>query len=121
MNLGKGWNALSTIELKSAAVVGRSKPSFSTRMKQFFKEVWNYRLSYFFLAPFLITFFIFILLPVLAAMGLSFFYYNGMQMPSWIGWAHYQYLLSQDTIFLQHALPNTIKFAVIVGDRKSVV
>lgn len=106
---------MSTIELKQSAVVRRSKPSFSARMKQFFQEVWNYRLSYLFLAPFVITFFIFIMLPVLAAMGLSFFYYNGMQTPHWIGWANYQYLFSQDTLFLQHALPNTIKFAVIVG------
>lgn len=87
----------------------------STRIKNLFQQIWEYRLSYIFLAPFLITFVIFILLPVAAAMGLSFFYFNGMQLPQWVGWKHFEYLFSQDTIFLQHALPNTIKFAVIVG------
>nr|WP_249730348.1 sugar ABC transporter permease [Paenibacillus sp. J2TS4] len=85
------------------------------RFGLFLQEVWKYRLSYLFIAPFLIAFSIFILIPVLAAIGLSFTFFNGMEAPSWIGWANYEYLLSADSLFLQYALPNTIKFAVIVG------
>lgn len=98
-------------------VAGRqhSRVPVQGRLLRFAKRVWDFRLSYLFIAPFFVAFTIFILLPVLAAMGLSFTYYNGMQRPEWIGWSNFEYLLSQDTLFLQHALPNTIKFAVIVG------
>lgn len=106
---------MSSIELNAQGITKRKKRSLSTRLNDFFKDVWRHRLSYIFIAPFVLTFFIFILLPVLAAAGLSFFYFNGMQMPEWIGWANYEYLLSQDTLFLQHALPNTLKFSLIVG------
>lgn len=79
------------------------------------QRIWEFKLSYLFIAPFFICFGIFIFLPVLAASGLSFTYFNGIQAPRFVGWEHYQTLLSQDILFLMHALPNTIKFAVIVG------
>src|SRR5690606_37751167 len=52
---------------------------------------------------------------VLAAVGLSFTYFNGMQFPTFTGWDNYQYLISQDILFLKHALPNTLVYAFIVG------
>ena len=67
------------------------------------------------LAPFLILFAIFILLPVLAAVGLSFTYFNTVQTPTWAGIQNYISLMTKDPIFMQKILPNTIKFAVIVG------
>ena len=67
------------------------------------------------LAPFLILFAIFILLPVLAAVGLSFTYFNTVQTPSFAGLQNYISLMTKDPIFLQKVLPNTFKFAVIVG------
>ncbi|GIP31045.1 carbohydrate ABC transporter permease [Paenibacillus sp. J2TS4] len=104
---------MSAIDYKTQTIKGsmRTKGRFGL----FLQEVWKYRLSYLFIAPFLIAFSIFILIPVLAAIGLSFTFFNGMEAPSWIGWANYEYLLSADSLFLQYALPNTIKFAVIVG------
>lgn len=104
---------MSAIDYKTQTIKGslRTKGRFGL----FLQEVWKYRLSYLFIAPFLIAFSIFILVPVLAAIGLSFTFFNGMETPRWIGWANYEYLLSSDSIFLQYALPNTIKFAVIVG------
>lgn len=104
---------MSAIDYKTQTIKGslRTKGRFGL----FIQEVWKYRLSYLFIAPFLIAFSIFILVPVLAAIGLSFTFFNGMETPRWIGWANYEYLLSSDSIFLQYALPNTIKFAVIVG------
>lgn len=91
------------------------KPTWKSRIALRAEEIWRCRLSYLFVAPFVIAFSIFILIPVLAAVALSFTDFNGMEPPRWIGWKHYEYLLSQDSIFLQYALPNTIKFAVIVG------
>jgi multiple sugar transport system permease protein len=92
-----------------------AKESITLRLKSFLKLLWRYRLSYAFIAPFMLCFIAFILVPVILAVLLSFTYFNAIEPPRFIGWQNFQYLLSQDLIFLKHALPNTIKFAVIVG------
>ncbi len=98
---------------KSQSVAAaRSKSSRAARL---LSEIWDYRLSYLFIAPFLLCFAFFIVIPVIAAIGLSFTYFNGIERPRFIGWQNFQYLVSQDLLFLQHALPNTIKFALLVG------
>lgn len=91
------------------------KAPVSTRFKQLLKEIWSYRLSYLFIMPFMLCFIAFILIPVVAAVVLSFTYFNAIQAPTFIGWKNFQYLISQDLLFLKYALPNTFKFAVIVG------
>ena len=73
------------------------------------------------LAPFLILFSIFILLPVLAAFGLSFTYFNSVQAPTWAGFENYLSMLTKDPIFMQKILPNTIKFAVFLGNAIIVI
>ena len=70
---------------------------------------------YLFLAPYLILFLIFIIIPTIMAVGLSFTNYNAVQAPQFVGLTNYINLLTQDTIFLQYVLPNTILFSVIVG------
>ncbi len=67
------------------------------------------------LAPFLIFFCIFIILPIIIAVGLSFTSFNGVQTPTVNGLSNYVALLTQDTEFLRYVLPNTLKFAMIVG------
>ena len=78
-------------------------------------KVWSFRSSYLFISPFLLCFIAFIVTPILAAVGLSFTYYNAVEPPRFIGWSNFQYLIAQDLLFLKHALPNTFKFAMIVG------
>ncbi|MGD6776572.1 carbohydrate ABC transporter permease [Sutcliffiella horikoshii] len=68
-----------------------------------------------FLAPYLIFFFTFIIIPVIVAILLSFTYFNAIEMPSFIGLANYVSVLTQDEVFMQRVLPNTLMFAVIVG------
>lgn len=85
------------------------------KTKRLLAEIWHYRLSYLFIAPFLICFITFIVLPVAAAIFLSFTYFNAIEAPRFIGWENFRNLISQDLVFLQYALPNTFKFAVIVG------
>ncbi|WP_207173856.1 sugar ABC transporter permease [Sporosarcina sp. E16_3] len=79
------------------------------------KNIWKFRLSYLFIAPFLILFTIFIVIPVVTAIGLSFTYFNSIQFPTWVGWLNYQTLFSQDIVLLQNVLPNTFKFSLFVG------
>jgi multiple sugar transport system permease protein len=78
-------------------------------------RVWQSRTSYLFISHFMLCFIVFIVVPVLIAIGLSFTYYNAIEPPRFIGWSNFQYLISQDLIFLKYALPNTFKFAIIVG------
>jgi multiple sugar transport system permease protein len=67
------------------------------------------------LSPYIILFCLFILIPVVGAIILSFSYFNAVQPPEFIGLKNYISLLTQDTVFMQKVLPNTIKYALIVG------
>jgi multiple sugar transport system permease protein len=80
-------------------------------------RAWLYREgnAYAFLAPYAILFIVFIVVPVIAAVLLSFTYFDTIQFPKFIGLRNYITLLTQDDIFMKYVLPNTIEFAVIVG------
>lgn len=69
----------------------------------------------FLLAPYGILFILFIVIPVIAAVVLSFFYYNTIQAPHWIGLENYLNLFTNDEVFMQYVVPNTITYAVWVG------
>jgi multiple sugar transport system permease protein len=71
--------------------------------------------AYGFLTMYALAFIIFIVLPVLAAFFLSFTSFDTLQFPTFNGIKNYIILLTQDEVFMQYILPNTIKFAVIVG------
>jgi multiple sugar transport system permease protein len=71
--------------------------------------------AYSFIAMYALMFIIFIVVPVLVAVLLSFTFFDTIQVPKFIGFKNYIALLTQDDIFMKYVLPNTIKFAVIVG------
>ncbi|WP_308636204.1 carbohydrate ABC transporter permease [Paenibacillus silvisoli] len=75
----------------------------------------NSREAYWFLSPYLLMFFMFIVVPVGVAIYLSFTNFNTIEMPKWIGFQNYTAIFTKDDIFMQYVLPNTIKFALIVG------
>ena len=62
--------------------------------------------------PYLLFFFFFVVLPIIASVFLSFTYYNMLQAPSFIGFNNYFNLIVTDTVFLK-ALKNTLLFAVL--------
>ncbi|MBP3909110.1 MAG: sugar ABC transporter permease [Turicibacter sp.] len=68
-----------------------------------------------FLAPYILLFIVFIIIPVVMAIGLSFTNYNTIQVPDGVGFLNYINLITQDEIFMQYVLPNTILFAIVVG------
>ena len=70
--------------------------------------------SYVLLAPYMILFAVFTILPVMISMFLSFTYFNMLEFPKFIGWHNYSRLFLEDDIFLI-AIKNTILFAVITG------
>lgn len=71
--------------------------------------------AYLFLAPYLVLFFLFIVLPVVVAVGLSFTSFNAIQLPKFTGLKNYIDLFMSDSVFMQYVLPNTLKFSLIVG------
>ncbi|MCQ2450144.1 MAG: sugar ABC transporter permease, partial [Clostridia bacterium] len=64
--------------------------------------------------PFLVLFFLFTVLPVLASMVLSFFNYDMISAPGFTGLANYLRMVNTDEIFSK-AVVNTLKFAVVTG------
>lgn len=80
-----------------------------------FKKIVNKQSHWILLSPYIILFIIFIVVPVICAIALSFTYFNTIQFPSFIGLKNYIMLLTQDSVFMQKVLPNTIKYSLIVG------
>ena len=68
-----------------------------------------------FLTPYIMLFVVFIIIPVVLAIGLSFTFFNTIETPEFIGLRNYIELFTRDEVFMQYVLPNTIKFAFIVG------
>jgi multiple sugar transport system permease protein len=68
-----------------------------------------------FFTPYVVLFTTFIIIPVVIAIVLSFTYFNTIQTPTIIGLRNYIELLTRDEVFMQYVLPNTFKFAFIVG------
>lgn len=85
------------------------KGSSVARKSQFNKN------GYFFLAPYMLLFAIFILAPVLIAVLLSFTNFNTIQFPGFVGLLNYINLITSDDVFMKFVLPNTVKYALIVG------
>lgn len=79
--------------------------------KRFWRKHW---MGYAFLAPFVILFTVFVVAPVLTAIGLSFTDYNMMQTPHFVGLNNYKLLFLDDEVFLT-AISNTLTFAIITG------
>ena len=71
--------------------------------------------AYLFIGPYAIIFLVFVVLLILISFLLSFTYYDGVNMPHFVGLSNYVALFTQDLDFMQSALPNTIKYALIVG------
>ena len=79
------------------------------------REFLNNQSHWILLSPYIAMFLIFIVIPVAAAIALSYTYFNTIQFPEPTGLKNYITLITQDSVFMQKVLPNTIKYAVIVG------
>ncbi|MGL4336694.1 MAG: carbohydrate ABC transporter permease [Turicibacter sp.] len=71
--------------------------------------------AFFLLLPYALLFSLFIAIPVMIAIGLSLTYFNVIETPSFVGLANYITVLTNDEIFVKFVIPNTFKFALIVG------
>ena len=95
---------MSTKSVKTKGAKGIPRDNFFTKQSHWIL-----------LSPFLLLFITFIILPILAAIGLSFTDFNGVQTPDFVFLDNYIRILSKDSVFMQNILPNTIVYAVLVG------
>ena len=58
---------------------------------------------------------VFIVIPVVAALILSFTYFNTIEPPRFVGLQNYIDLFTTDSTFLKYVVPNTITYALFVG------
>lgn len=95
--------------------VAPKKKSFFTEWLGYqFKEMRKNGTLYLFMAPYLLVFLVFTVLPVFVAIYYSFTYFNVLEPPQFIGWDNYIRLFTADDLFMT-SFKNTIFFAVIVG------
>ncbi len=90
------------------------KRSEVSKIRWTWEEMKNNKTAYFMLAPFLLLFIIFTVLPVVLSMFLSLTDFNMLQMPHWRGIDNYMNLFLDDEIFIL-AIQNTLVFACITG------
>lgn len=99
--------------MSDASVTAGAKAGAAYRTS-LWRKIWNSRSSYLLMAPFLILFTVFTLLPFFASIGLSFTSFNMLEAPRFVGWLNYVRMLLDDQIFLQ-VLQNTLVFAFVTG------
>ena len=79
------------------------------RAGRFVRRYWE---DYAFIAPYLLLFIVFTIVPVAIAIGFSFCYFNGLEAPVFIGLENYFTLLLDDALFTK-AFVNTLALAVV--------
>ena len=90
------------------------KRSEVSKLRWTWQEMKNNKTAYFMLAPFLILFIIFTVLPVMLSIFLSLTNFNMLQMPSFVGIDNFMRLFLNDEIFIL-ACQNTLIFAAVTG------
>jgi len=101
-------------ETQAGAVIARSESRFKKKIQYFWADVKRSKVSLLFVAPFLLLFTLFIIVPIIISVSLSFSYYNILESPRFIGFSNYKLLFIEDDIFMQ-AVGITLKFAIITG------
>ena len=91
-----------------------SKQKKPSKVKTSLVRIYNERSSYYMIAPFMIAFLIFTVIPVVAAIVLSFTDFNMLQTPNFVGFDNYKTLFLNDDVFII-AVKNTMIMAFITG------
>ena len=85
-----------------------------TKWQWTWKEMKRNKVAYLMVAPYMLVFTCFTVLPVVLSMVISFTDFNMLQMPGWQGLSNYTRLFTEDEIFLL-ACQNTLIFASVTG------
>jgi len=102
------------VENKAVSTSRQGTGTFINKVADLAAQIKKSWVSYVFIAPYMLLFFLFFIIPVVTSIYLSFTYFNMLQSPRWIGWTNYRLLFLDDDIFIL-ALKNTVVFAIIAG------
>ncbi len=105
---------MAKISSREVELLKKSRLTFGEKAHLTWNNMKANKVNYFLIAPFLIFFLLFTILPVLSSMVLSFTRYDILNSPVFIGWDNYVRMFLEDEVFLI-ALKNTFQFAVITG------
>lgn len=95
-------------------LIGKKLKNFKQKFKLIGKQIHKKRELYFLLAPYLILFATFTILPVIMSIVLSFTNFNMLEFPKFIGWDNYKRLFIADREFII-AVKNTLIIALVTG------
>lgn len=79
-----------------------------------FKKARKMKICYFFILPYILFFFTFLILPIASSIGFSFTSYNILEAPKFTGMSNYIRLILQDEVFLT-SVKNTFILAIVTG------
>ena len=101
--------------------IEKHRASFSYKVERWSKrggrlrrEIFIKRQYYYLVAPYVLLFFIFTVVPVLMSLVLSFTNFNLLEFPDFVGWENYMRLFVDDENFMT-AIKNTLILAVVTG------
>ncbi|WP_163877841.1 carbohydrate ABC transporter permease [Paenibacillus favisporus] len=97
-----------------SAVSSLVQPKKQSRLANIWRELKKNKHYYILMSPYMLIFFAFTVVPVVFSIVLSFFYFNMLEFPRFVGWQNYSRLFLNDDVFMI-ALKNTLLFAVICG------
>ncbi|WP_233711146.1 carbohydrate ABC transporter permease [Lederbergia citrisecunda] len=103
-----------TVKNEAPIVTTSGPPLPIGKWKKLWLDMKRNRISYLLLAPFLIIFTMFTIIPIITSIILSFSYYNIVEAPRFVGLSNYKLLFVDDDIFLK-AVGITLKFAFVTG------
>jgi multiple sugar transport system permease protein len=85
-----------------------------TKWQRFLVDLKKSKHYYILMAPYVLLFMTFTIVPVFMSLGISFTYFNMLERPRFIGMDNYLKLLLDDDVFII-ALRNTLILAVVTG------
>ena len=91
----------------SKALNRSSEARQGEKLQILWNEIKRNRVRYVMIAPFMISFLLFVFLPALSSIILSFTNFNMLQRPDFVGYRNYAKLLLNDEVF-SIAIRNTL-------------
>lgn len=92
----------------------KPKVTREQKRKAMFVEIKKHKHSYILMAPYVLLFMTFTIIPVFMSLGISFTYFNLLEVPRFIGVDNYLKLLLDDDVFII-SIRNTLILAVVTG------
>lgn len=92
----------------------RNSSVCSNGARGLWRSVWKHRASYMLMAPFMLLFLVFTVIPVIASIFISLTSFDMLSKPVFVGLSNFERMFLDDPIFFK-VLKNTLVFAFLTG------